>query len=633
MVGVRCPSFDEACCRLSFFPVALQSFCLLDASKHHACSMLSARFVQQKPSRLVLITLCILASIFWFCLDLSDPPRVSSTRRLRPSRPRAHHPLDDVISQAVISFKNKTTEETHSLRDAVAAYIHRRGRYPPPGFDKWHERAREHGAVIVESFFDQIYEDIEPFWGLEPADIRGALVDWKWTLRVRNGRLQKVPQGRARSVIWSDMIGQIAADLPDMDIAINPLDEPRIFAPWEKVEARVARASKQRERMMSLPVRDMSNRLPEWKSKSEDHVSRDGETEKDEWVTKGELWPHVLSTCPPETGDHKSNQNLIDKSANWTISKDICNNRDWANIHGTLIRPATMSIRTDLVPMFSDAKLQGSNDILLPAASYFGEKAAYTSMGWFGEGNTATPWHKKVHGLVWRGKATGGLVEKSKWQDYQRQRLVAMLNGSDTALHDNESKLGSPTGHETTSVEQTGRPSLSSWLTEIANVGFTDYICPRGDSSDACKAMAARYGLLPEISMKKQYGWKYLPDIDGNSLSGRFRAFMRSNSAPMKATIFKEWHDSRLASWVHFIPLDITLRDLWSTMAYFLGFGGDAGHDEAGERIATEGRLWAEKVLRKEDMLLYAHRVLLEYGRLGDDERDTLGLTLDMIPL
>lgn len=615
-----------------FCPVALKSSRLLDASKHHAGSMLSARFVQQKPSRLVIISLCILASIFWFTLDLSEPPRVSSTRRLRPTKSRAHHPLDGVISHAVLAFNNETAEETHSLRDAVAAYIHRRGRYPPPGFDKWHERARENGAVIVESFFDQIYEDIEPFWGLEPVDIRGALVDWKWTLRIRNCRLQKVPQGRARSVIWGDMIGQIAADLPDMDVAINPLDEPRVFAPWEKVDDLVVVASKQRERMMSLPERDMSNRLPEWKSKSVDHVPRDGGAGQDEWVTKGELWPHVLSTCPPGTSDRKSNQSLIGQSANWTTSKDICNNRDWANIHGTLIRPATMSIRTDLVPMFSAAKLQGSNDILLPPASYFGEKAAYTSKGWFGEGNTAIPWHKKVHGLVWRGKATGGLIEKSKWQDYQRQRLVAMLNGSDTALHDSESKFGSPLTHKPDSTQQTDQPSLSTWLTEVANVGFTDYICPSGDSSSACKAMAARYGLLPEVSMKKQYGWKYLPDIDGNSLSGRFRAFIRSNSAPMKATIFKEWHDSRLAPWVHFIPLDITLRDLWSTMAYFLGFGGDGGHDEEGERIATEGRLWAERVLRKDDMLLYAHRVLLEYARLCDDERDTLGLTLDMIP-
>jgi len=39
--------------------------------------------------------------------------------------------------------------------------------------------------------------------------------------------------------------------------------------------------------------------------------------------------------------------------------------------------------------------------------------------------------------------------------------------------------------------------------------------------------------------------------------------------------------------------------------------------------------LWADKVLRREDMLLYVHRVLLEYGRICDDDRDRLGFTDD----
>jgi hypothetical protein len=65
-------------------------------------------------------------------------------------------------------------------------------------------------------------------------------------------------------------------------------------------------------------------------------------------------------------------------------------------------------------------------------------------------------------------------------------------------------------------------------------------------------------------------------------------------------------------------------------MAYFLGFAERSAHDAEGERIATEGRRWAEKVMRKEDMLLYVHRVLLEYGRVCDDDRDRLGFTDDL---
>ena len=45
----------------------------------------------------------------------------------------------------------------------------------------------------------------------------------------------------------------------------------------------------------------------------------------------------------------------------------------------------------------------------------------------------------------------------------------------------------------------------------------------------------------------------------------------------------------------------------------------------AGEEIAEAGRVWAEKVLRKEDMEIYMFRLLLEWGRLTDDRRDEIG--------
>lgn len=185
-----------------------------------------------------------------------------------------------------------------------------------------------------------------------------------------------------------------------------------------------------------------------------------------------------------------------------------------------------------------------------------------------------------------------------------------------------------PDGGESGKQDLRNEGALSDWLGNIANVGFTDLICNPEDVP--CQQMALLYKLADPGSMRKQYRWKSLPDIDGNSLSGRFRAFLKSNSSPMKATVFKEWHDSRLTPWVHFIPLDITLKDLWYTAAYFMGFAEAEPHDEEGERIASEGRDWADRMLRKEDMLLYAHRLLLEYSRITDDGRNRLGYVDDL---
>jgi hypothetical protein len=62
-------------------------------------------------------------------------------------------------------------------------------------------------------------------------------------------------------------------------------------------------------------------------------------------------------------------------------------------------------------------------------------------------------------------------------------------------------------------------------------------------------------------------------------------------------------------------------------MEYFIGneVVGLAGHDDIAEKIATEGKVWTEKVLRREDMQIYVMRLLLEYARLCDDDRDVLG--------
>jgi hypothetical protein len=421
------------------------------------------------------------------------------------------------------------------------------------------------------------------------------------------------------------MINKVAGDLPNMDVAINPLDEPRLFVPFSKVDTLVKAASQQRARMMSLPVNQMLSRSSAWSSVSTVGVS------EPEWITKGHLWPYVLETCPPAKGEPLAvdDQTILTYATNWTTTKNICANHHWADLHGSLIKPATMEISTDLLPVFSAAKLQGSNDILLPPPAYYTNDVLFTGKGWFGDGKISTSWHKKLHGLVWRGKATGGIIHESTVEKSHRQRLVSMLNASNvpSILNDNSSSW--PNSADSSPKDHA---SLANWLKTTADAAFTHTMCPAKakDSSEACLSMSQHFRTALSLPMKKQYHYKYLPDIDGNSLSGRFRAFLTSNTCTMKATIFKEWHDHRLMPWVHFVPLDITLRDMWATMAYFLGFAESHPHDAEGERIAEEGRLWAGKVLRKEDMELYVHRVLLEYGRICNDDRDRLGFTDDL---
>ncbi|KAJ8127491.1 hypothetical protein O1611_g6141 [Lasiodiplodia mahajangana] len=52
----------------------------------------------------------------------------------------------------------------------------------------------------------------------------------------------------------------------------------------------------------------------------------------------------------------------------------------------------------------------------------------------------------------------------------------------------------------------------------------------------------------------------------------------------------------------------------------------DNGEKEA-ERLANQQREWANKVLRHEDMEVWFFRLLLEYGRVIDDHRASIGYT------
>jgi hypothetical protein len=156
-------------------------------------------------------------------------------------------------------------------------------------------------------------------------------------------------------------------------------------------------------------------------------------------------------------------------------------------------------------------------------------------------------------------------------------------------------------------------------------VAFVHLLCFPDTRPPFCDYDDAFYTVKPGMPMGEQYKYKYLPDIDGNSFSGRYRGFLGSTSLPIKATIYEEWHDSRLVAWKHFVPMDNTFVDIYGIMAYFLN-----GHDAAAQKLALEGKRWAEAVLRREDMQIYVFRLLLEYARLCDDNREKLGWVSEM---
>jgi hypothetical protein len=143
-----------------------------------------------------------------------------------------------------------------------------------------------------------------------------------------------------------------------------------------------------------------------------------------------------------------------------------------------------------------------------------------------------------------------------------------------------------------------------------------------------CPFYSDIFSVHKHLPMKQQYEYKFLPDVDGNSFSARFRGFLRSTSLPLKSTIYAEWHDDRLTPWVHFVPFDNTFQDLFPLLDYFSDNNGPG--DAAARLIAEQGQAWSEKVLRVDDMRLYVWRLLLEWARVCDENRHTLAYVDDL---
>jgi hypothetical protein len=52
-------------------------------------------------------------------------------------------------------------------------------------------------------------------------------------------------------------------------------------------------------------------------------------------------------------------------------------------------------------------------------------------------------------------------------------------------------------------------------------------------------------------------------------------------------------------------------------------------HSKDGQWIARQGQKWADKAIAQKDLEVYLFRLLLEWGRLIDDDRDKIGFWQD----
>lgn len=504
-------------------------------------------------------------------------------------------------------------------------------------------------------------DDLRPFWAIEPRTMRRRAARLQETdgisgVHIRDKQV-KLTNPSWRPTVLAGFIERFIEYLPDMDIPVNNMDQPRVIVPYEDMQA-------------LLKVEEQSRRLP---STTKDRFTQglgdflDLSHEKHDWGEDAATDPQwffyaggknymdlVRLACPPGSPARNPEMTTADAAklymtplgnfvSDFNMSTDLCTvGPSILNQHGFLYASSSLVASQRLFPVFSECKTNVNNDILFPASMYILKDPRYVY-----DSTYDSSWEEKRDRLVWRGVTSGGIQTVDNWQTMHRQRFVLLTNGTRMMTQGDVPIL-------TETADQQYQPSYfnaSSFAQEYFDVGLTDEWACIPD----CGFYDGVFSIKNPIPFGEHFKDKYLADIDGHSFSGRWRAFLFSKSLGIKATIFREWHDSRLFAWRHFVPLDNRYNEFYSLMTYFLGNqppssppdnenetredtydsykqGETANlpaHDSEAKMIAIQSRDWAQRVLRDEDLEIYTLRLLLEYARLLSDNRDVIGYAGD----
>ncbi|KAL0566423.1 hypothetical protein V5O48_015589 [Marasmius crinis-equi] len=592
------------------------------------------------------------------------------------------HPIPKLMDEAEGHFRQKIERQSKTLPEAVAEYKRRYNRPPPKGFDEWWEFAKENQVVMVDEY-DGLVRDLEPFYQLPGREIRrrtkqvGTLPSIN-IVRIRRGKATVVNRMKdfqdsevsARANGFKNMLNRFVHKLPNIEFPINTKAEGRVIIPWEH------------QKYPELAPQDSSGGVD----------SMLGGPFIADWRGDGNVWEVWRRTCPPGSvarrlfssvrdvfakpstnhlHTHAPSSSSTRKPPDFTFANSTSHTLNFCqNPHAHYTQGHFFSDwRTipALYPVFSPARAQGFMDIKIPSHYYWGSTKGYT-YGWDPVNlqlkdvdEMEVPWEDKIDKIFWRGATTGGGSNPPGFSpQYQRHRFLRMasLDGRDNETRtvvfaqphpDPSSSSSSSSGYVSAKV------NIGSLNTEMIDAAF---VKATGIESypGGLKAMMKDHRFGESVPLGRHWSYKYLLDLDGMSYSGRFMAFLASDSVPIKNTVYEEFFSEWIQPWVHFIPLSTSYKEIYNIYTYFSGPTEEALKAAAAanssqvqldltpeerkaqyaesdaanrlRRIARAGKQWKRTIGRKEDMEAYVYRLALEYARLWADDREEMSFDL-----
>ncbi|KAF4879074.1 Beta-1,2-xylosyltransferase 1 [Colletotrichum siamense] len=593
------------------------------------------------------------------------------------------HPLEREIYNARVNGDRwlRQASTSDSLRIAAEVYQERHyGRLPPPNFDKWYEFAKERKSVIIDHF-EQMESDILPFWGMKPEMIRKAY-DERIPKEPRMAVVTIQDKKAIHNYMWDDenkkmldamidMIHGFVEHLSDMKIPINLADQPRVLTPWTDLirYTKAGRNSSKKFKLLSSRSEESAGGSPPEPPKPD--AAPEGQKQEEppkQEEPKQEIQPPAqnqpaepqlglppaapqsnamayastkafreleASVCPADSpGRSGLHWNIRDFCSDcvkfhsedqfifsWAESKALCDQQDITRLHSFHLSAPKIDPIQELIPVFGRSKADGFNDILIPLVPPEDEAADLNK-----------PFRQRKDALYWRGAIGDRPISDEALRGSHKNRLVHLVNNA-TVVDEVTMLLVAPAQKNYFAYEAVRAAEANGILP--FNVGIAEYDC----QGPACDVARAELGQVPADVDPLEHRYVFLLDEDSAPPRDFLRTIRSAGSVPFLTSVFGEWYSERLIPWLHFVPIDLRYHALHSTLAYFVGLNGKGKVNgrtietesrwEDGEWIATQGKRWAEQAIRREDMEIYLFRLLLEWGRVVRDDRDSIGFRMD----
>ncbi|KAJ5211061.1 hypothetical protein N7491_010877 [Penicillium cf. griseofulvum] len=539
------------------------------------------------------------------------------------------HPVARLFYGANQAFNETLGRQSKSLDEAVTEYRRRYKMPPPPHFDEWYAFAMSRNTVLIDEF-DTIYHTLLPFWGLTPATIRSRVREdlgydnLVMGIAIRDGKAIHLGngQGNWQKNATMEILEKFSQWLPDMNLEFNVHDEPRVVVAHGELHKLItegyaahARLSGNSSLLNLFSPGDVDDPVPPVA------VS----TTRFNDLGLQDTWFYSRISCPLDTPARVLDGNAPDNSSayamgplgfvfNQTAATDICNSPSLRHRLGLFNHPNAFKLTNELVPIFSTSHPSSFQDIAVPSPWYYEEISKF-------DAETSVKWEDKKHQLYWRGKSNGGHSRNGSWRNLHRQRIIGNLTHPQSPQYLMQPKSDSTciAGHgDGWDVRIANRSQIEGYF----NAHFTEIV----DCDEDCEEEKAFFDdIVQPDPPSEAWKYRYLLDMDGHAYSGRFYAFMRSKSVPFKLTSFREWHEGVLVPWVHYVPINQDGNEIPELIRFF---EEDPAGQEIARSIGEEGQSWAARTIRNEDMDVYMFRLLLEYARVQDSQRENLGFIL-----